>query len=144
MKDKAKQDQEATKHRREFRYFSEDFRKARVKEFDEGPATVLEISRVYGLSKVAVYRWIDLYSVNHQKGIRKVVELESETVKRRELEKHLAEVERLLGQKTVEVEFWRKLVEMAEEKFGIDLKKNVGSTYSNGSGNTPEKDGPKG
>jgi hypothetical protein len=40
------------------------------------------------------------------------------------LENKIGELERIIGRKTVEVEYWRTLVEMAEKESGTDLKKN--------------------
>lgn len=108
---------------RNSRYFSEDFRKARVKEIEDGSATVLEISRLHHVTRSSVYKWVEQYSLSYKKVIRTVVELDSETFKRKALEKKLDEVEKLLGQATVEIAFWRKLVDTAEEKYGIELKK---------------------
>lgn len=44
------------KRPKEQRYFSEDFRRSRVKEYEEGKVSVGEICRAYDVSKSAVYK----------------------------------------------------------------------------------------
>jgi len=41
-----------------------------------------------------------------------------------------------LGQKQIEIEFHKKMVEIASEEVGIDIKKKFGSKPSSGSGTT--------
>jgi hypothetical protein len=64
------------------------------------------------------------------------VEEESDTRKIKELQSKIAELERLLGQKEVQLTFQDKLIEIAEETYGIDIKKNSGTKPPSGSGNT--------
>ncbi len=40
-----------------------------------------------------------------------------------ELKTKLAELEQLIGQKQIEVEFYKKMVDMAEDDYDIDIKK---------------------
>jgi transposase len=119
-----RQDEKKVKPR-ERRYFSESFRKARVKEYEEGEASVSEISRTYGMSKGAVYKWIEKYSLHYEKSIVKVIEPKSETRKRIALEKKVKNLEQLIGQQQVELAFLEKLIELADERYGIELKKNL-------------------
>ena len=83
--------------KRERRYFSEEFRRARVKEYEEGQTTVSEICRVYEVSRSAVYKWIHKYSPHYQKSIVKVVEEKSETRKRLALEQKIKDLEQLIS-----------------------------------------------
>lgn len=108
---------------RERRYFSENFRKARVKEYETGEATVIEISRAYGVSSRSVYKWIEKYSVDYQKPIVTIVEPKSETRKRLQLEDKVKKLEQLLGKKQVKLEFLEKLIETVENHYGIEVKK---------------------
>jgi len=121
---------------RERRYFSESFRKARVREYENGETTVAEICRCYQVTNAAVYKWIRKYSAHYQREIVKVVEPKSETRKRLALEERVAELERLLGRKEAEVAYLKKLQELAEAHYGIDFKKNSPSQPSNGSSTT--------
>ena len=125
--------------RRQNRYFSEEFRKKKVREVEEGLSTVTEISRQYQVSRNAVYKWIYAYSAHRKKQIRQVVESKSDTRKIKELQKRIKELEQLLGQKQFEVEFKEKMIELAEERFGIEIKKKFGSHRSSGTGDTEPK-----
>ena len=118
--------------RREVRYFSEEFRKARVRELDEGQTTVAKICQDYSVTSPAVYKWREKYSPFYQKQVVKVVELESEGAKRRELEGQVSTLKTLLADKQIEVEYLVKLLEMLGEHYGIDFKKNSGSNRLNG------------
>ena len=129
---KKKQLTESRAARRDMRYFSEDFRKARVKELDEGQTTVAKICQDYGVSSPAVYKWREKYSPFYQKQVVKVIELESEGAKRRELEEQLSTLKTLLADKQIEVEYLLKLLEILGDKYGIDFKKNTSSNRLNG------------
>ena len=52
-----------------------------------------------------------------------VVEKESESVKRLELEQKISELERLLGKKQVEIEYLKQVIEEGGKLVGLDLKK---------------------
>ena len=110
--------------KRERRYFSEDFRRARVKEIEQGQVSVGEISRAYHVSQTAVYKWVKKYSCLYHKAVVKVVEEKSEAKKRLSLEKQVKDLEQLIGQQQVRLEFYKKLVKMTEERYNIDIEKN--------------------
>ena len=65
-----------------------------------------------------------------------VVEAQSDTTKIKALKERIAELEQLLGQKQFEVEFLEKLIEIASDQYGVDLKKKVSGKPLFGSGNT--------
>jgi len=127
---------ERTKKPREQRYFSEDFRKARVREIERGVATVGEVSKAYGVSNTSVYRWIERYSSMRKKGLRQVVEAKSATQKVLKLKDEVKDLHALLGEKQLRIEFLEKLIELAGEQYGIDLKKSTSARPSSGSGST--------
>jgi hypothetical protein len=68
-----------------------------------------------------------------------VIESESDTRKITELKQKIKELERLVGQKQVEVEYLNKVIEITEEDLKIDIKKKVASKLSSGSGSEGEK-----
>ncbi len=83
---------------RRYRNFSESFKKEKVKEIAENRSTVSDICRANEVSCTAVYKWINLYS-NTNKPSRTIVESKSDTTKILALQKKVAELERLIGQK---------------------------------------------
>jgi transposase len=119
--------------RGERRYFSESARRAIVEELDESKIGISEASRLYKVSVNSLYKWLRKYSRLYQKKLVQVVEHQSESLRRKALEEQVGELERLLGQKQVEVEYWKKLVEVANETLGLDLKKNFDSRSCSGS-----------
>jgi transposase-like protein len=125
--------------RRHNRYFSEEFRKKKVEEIERGLASIAEISREYEVSRTSIYRWIYAYSMHRKRQVRQVVESKSDTRKIKELQKRIKELERMLGQKQFEVEFKETMINLAEERFGIDIKKKFGSNLSSGTGATDPK-----
>lgn len=117
---------------RPVRLFSEEFKKEKVRELVEKQITVTELKRQYGISRASVYRWLYLYSPHHQQGTRIVVEMESESNKSKRLQQRVWELERIIGQKQLEIDFLGKLLELGSEELGFDLKKNFSIKLSNG------------
>ncbi len=125
--------------RRQNRYFSKEFRKKKVEEIEQGLTSIAEISREYEVSRTSIYKWIYAYSMHRKRQVRQVVESKSDTRKIKELQKRIKELERMLGQKQFEVEFKETMINLAEERFGIDIKKKIGSNLSSGIGATDPK-----
>lgn len=105
------------------RVFSEAFKRQKVKEIEQGLYTVLELSRLYNVSTKSVYRWLHKYSITHQKGIVQVVQKQSEAQKNKELLARLAELERIVGQKQLQIDYLEQLIRISSEELKVDLKK---------------------
>ncbi len=131
---------EESRIRRQNRYFSEELKRKLIKELDQGILSVPEIVQEYEVSRASVYQWIYKYSMFRKRGTKQVIESQSDTRKIQELKKRIKELERLVGQKQIEIEFNEKMIEIAEEMFGIDIKKKFGSEPSPGSGETDPKE----
>lgn len=116
------------------RIFSEDFKKSKVKNLIEKQITIGELSRLYEVSRVAIYKWLYKYSVHYQQKTKLVVQMESEAYKTQQLLQRLAELERIVGQKQLEIDFLNKLLELGSEELGFDLKKNFSIKLSSGTG----------
>lgn len=121
---------------RQKRVFSEEVKKRIVKDIDSKITTVSEASRVYEVNQVNIRKWMEKYSTVYKKGVRLVVEMESETKKLLELQAKIAELERIVGQKQVLIDFQAKMIEIAEQEFGIDIKKKSEKEPSSTSGST--------
>jgi hypothetical protein len=74
---------------------------------------------------------------------RQVVELKSDTVKIKYLQARIKELEQIVGQKQLLIDFKEKMIELAEEQYGIDIKKKYGSKVLSGSGPTEENTSTK-
>ncbi len=118
------------------RIFSESFKKQKVKEIERKLYTVLEVSRMYDVSRGSVYNWLDKYSMTNKRGVRLIIEPMSDAKKIQELQARIKELEQLVGQKQIQLEFTEKMIELAEERYQIDIKKKSGSKHSSGSGTT--------
>jgi len=118
------------------RRFSEDFKKGKVKELERNLVSISDICKTYTVSRAAVYKWIYKYSIMAKKNVRQVVEAKSDTQRIRMLEERIKELERLVGQKQILLEFKDKMIEIAESTYGVDIKKKVGSKLSSGSTST--------
>lgn len=111
--------------RRINRYFSESFKRKKAREIEKNISTVLEVGREYEVSTTAVYKWLDRYSRDRKRGVKQVVELMSDTRKIQELKNKIRDLEQLVGQKQFEIEFKDKMIDIAEEMYDIDIKKNL-------------------
>jgi transposase-like protein len=130
-----RQESEARKQRQN-RYFSDSFKKQKVRELERNLTSVAEISREYEVSGTAIYKWIYKYSAMMKKGIKQVVEPMSDTQKIKELRERIKELERAVGQKQMLLDFKDKMIDTAEELYGVDIKKKLGLPPSAGSGST--------
>ncbi len=107
---------------RQYRKFRHIFKLKKVREIEQGKTTVAQVCRAYEVSDSAVYKWIKKYG-QMKKPERTIVESKSDTSKIVALQKRIAELERLLGQKQIEIEFKDKMMELAEQAYGVDIKK---------------------
>lgn len=128
---------------RQHRYFSESFRKKKVQEIEKNLVTVSEICKEYQVSRTTIYRWIYKYSSMRKKQERQVVEAKSDTIKIKYLQSRIKELEQIVGQKQILIDFKEKMIELAEEQYGIDIKKKCGSKALSGSGRTEENTSTK-
>lgn len=118
-------------------YFSVDFKKKRVQELENNLVSVSEICRVHHVSRTSVYRWLYKYSKHIKQQVRQVVEAKSDTKKIQMLEARVRELERIVGQKQLLIDFQEKMIAVAEETYAVDIKKKLSSKLSAGTG-TPE------
>lgn len=122
--------------KRQTRVFSESFRRSKVREIERNLTTVTMVSREFEVSTTAVYKWLYKYSTFRARKLRLIVEPMSDAHKIKELRKRIQELEQLVGQKQIQIEFKEKMIELAEEMYQVDIKKKLGSRLSNGSGST--------
>lgn len=119
---------------RQRRIFSEAFKKSKVKDLVEKRITVKELRRLYEVSSTSIYNWLYQYSPHHDQKTTLVVQMESEAEKNKYLLQQVADLERVIGRKQMEIDFLNKLLDIGSEELGFDLKKNFSTRLSNGSG----------
>ena len=111
--------QEIRKHR----YYSEEFKKRLVASFEKGEFSVPQLEKLYGIRNTSLYRWVYKYSRFNEKGCR-IVEMESsDENKLNELIKKVKELEQMVGQKQIAIEYLEKMIELAKTDLNIDIKK---------------------
>lgn len=132
-------DLKMTTDERRRRRFSASFKEKKVREIEQKQTTISQVCRQYQVAAITVYRWISAYGDSYQKESRMIVELESDTRIILEQRKRIAELERIIGQKQVQLDFTEKMIELAEETYGVDIKKKFNSGPLSGTGKTKGK-----
>lgn len=125
-----------SKRPRQIRCFSESFKKGKVREIERNLTSVRIVSNEYEVSIAAVYKWLNKYSLFRKRQVRQIIEPMSDSEKIKELRAKIQELERIVGQKQIELEFKEKMIEIAEQMYSVDIKKKLGSKLSSGSGST--------
>jgi transposase-like protein len=125
------------------RIFSEEIKREIVQQIEDNKLGIVAASREYGVNRSAVYNWLNKYSRNLKRGHVIVVEKESEQRKNEELKAKIAELERIIGQKQMEIDFLNKVIEIGSQEVKVDIKKKFGGKSSTGSGSIGKSTGGK-
>lgn len=128
-----------TKTERQHRTFSENFKREKVREIELGRTKVSEISKQYEVTATNVYRWIAKFATMKDKKERLIVESQSDTKELLALKKKIADLERIIGQKQILLEFKDKMIDIAEEMYGVDIKKKLSIKPSANTGPNEDK-----
>jgi transposase len=128
MKHKANQKLEI----RERRIFSEELKKKAIKDLTGRKTTIKSLMNEHQISYQTVYKWLYKYSPYHEQKCTLVVQMKSEEIKNSELLQRMAELERIVGQKQLEIDFLNKLLEIGSGELGFDLKKSFSPPPLNG------------
>ncbi len=126
---------------RERRIFSEELKKKAVKELVSKRTTIKSLMAEHQVSANSIYKWLYKYSPYHEGRCILVVQMKSEELKNSELRQRMAELERIVGQKQLEIDFLNKLLEIGSGELGFDLKKSFSVPPSNGTGSTKDSMG---
>lgn len=89
-------------------------------------------------TRSAVYKWIDKFSTTIKKKPRLIVEKHSDTNRIQAMEDRIKELEQLLDKKVLDLVFKEKMIELASEELGIDIKNKIRSNPSADSGSTKQ------
>jgi transposase-like protein len=128
-----------TQSERRKKIFSEDFKKQKVREIEMKQTTISEVSKAYQVRNNNVHKWVEKYGNSYKKGVRLVVEMESETKKLLSLQQRVAALERVVGQKQIVIDFQAKMIDLAESTYGVDIKKKFDTEPLYTFGNTEKK-----
>jgi transposase len=111
---------------RTIKRYSLSFKQKVIKEIEEGKISKSEARRLYGISgERTIQNWIKKFGKLHL--LNKVVriELKDEVSKLKQLEKEKKDLESALAQAHLKLIVYESIIEIAEEEFGVDLKKNL-------------------
>jgi len=112
------------------RHFSASLRKESVKEFESGKATVSQLSRIYCASVTSIYKWIHKYGTFDKQSIQIVEMKSSDTARIRTLLERVKELEQIVGQKQITLDFYQKMIQLAEKEYDIAIEKNFSTLQS--------------
>jgi transposase-like protein len=118
------------------RKFSEQIKRQVVEEFRAGKYSAKELANLYHCSSQTIYRWIRKYSPADQPKINVIEMAESTDQKVKKLKQKIADLERTVGQKQIKIDFLDKMIEIAEDEYNVDLKKNATGNPSTGTEDT--------
>lgn len=123
-----------TSQERQIRYFEEEFKRKKVSEIERNLSRVADICREYQVTRAAVYKWIYKYSRMRKKSVKQVIEAKSDSKKISALREQVKELERIIGEKQIKLDFQEKMIELAEKEYNIDIKKKFSGKRSSGTG----------
>ncbi len=115
------------------RRYTAAFKKEIVKEYESGKFSVLQLEKLHGISNVSIYSWIYKYSNFNEKDYRVIEMKNSSSKKLKELEAKIRELERIVGNKQIKIDYLEKMMDIAKDELDIDIKKNFNIQPSNGS-----------
>jgi len=121
------------------RQFSEEFKRSLVSDYERGKFSVPQLERLHKISNSLIYGWIYKFSTFNERGSRIVEMKESSTSKMISLEQRIEELERMVGQKQIMIDYLEKMIDIAKEDLDIDIKKNFNTPQSAGSAITKKK-----
>lgn len=111
-----------TRGERRRRRFSMEFKKQQVELIESGQVTVAEVSSLYEVAKVNVYKWLKTFG-NKKLYTTTLVTDGSEYKRVQQLEKEVEKLTKIIGEQQVELLYNKQLIAIAEKKLGDDFKK---------------------
>lgn len=119
------------------RRYSQGFKQSRVDDFEKGNFTVAQLSRLYHIRTSTLYGWINRYS-RYPKANAVIVEVpNSQTQKVKQLEDRIAELERSLGRKQIQLDYYQAyLEELKASGIAVEKKSSTSAPSSDSSSNT--------
>jgi len=113
--------------------YSESFKQSVVEEIESGKSSISECRRKYGIKGAAtVANWLRKMGKNQLLGKVVRVEKPEERDKIKKLEAEKRALEKALAKTQVEVLALESLVEVADEEYGLELKKKYGQKLQGG------------
>jgi transposase-like protein len=113
--------------------YSMAFKQKVVSEIECGRVTVGDAERIYGINgHGTIDKWLRKFGKNDLLAKVVRIEMKGEKDKVRELEKEKRVLESALAQSQLKIMMLERYVEIAKDKYGIDLKKKNGTDVLDG------------
>lgn len=120
--------------------YGECFKRARVREFEDGQYSVQQIGRLYGVAYQTIYKWIHKYSSMAGKNAVIVEVADSQSARLQEIERQLAQQQALIGRMAIQMDLKQRMLDLYEEEMPEFKKKAASMLRSTSSSKpTPEK-----
>lgn len=124
---------------RKKRIYSVEFKRKIVKDFESGQFSVPQLEKLHNIGNPLIYRWIYKFSTFNEQGSRIIEMKKSSSGKMKSLEQRVKELERMIGQKQIKIDYLEKMIDIAKDELNIDIKKNSNTPQSTGSAATKKK-----
>lgn len=107
------------------RIFSENFKREKVRLYETGKMSILQLSRLYDLSDTTLYNWVKKYR-STPKSERIVLESDSDYVALMTLQDRVDKMERLIGNQQMTIDYLQSVIKSATDHYGEDVEKKFG------------------
>lgn len=107
------------------RIFSESFKKDKVRLYETGKMSVVQISRLYDVSETSLYKWIDKFRTTPCSQ-RIVMETDSDYLQLVEMQKRVEAMERLIGNQQIQLDYQKSVIAAASAYYEEDIEKKFG------------------
>lgn len=112
--------------------YSTAFKLKVVEEVERGEFTIAQARRVYDIrGGETIQKWLHKHGKSHLLSRVVRIQMKDERDQIKKLEGEKKQLESALAQSHVKVLYLEKLIELAKEEYGIDVKKNSGTDRSN-------------
>ena len=115
---------------RKKRVYSEEYKRELVRLFELGKFSVPQLGKLYGVQFSVIYRWIYNYSQFNESGYRVIEMKQSSTTKLKAMKERIKELEKIVGQKQIKIDFLEEMITVAKEELKIDIKKKYSTPRS--------------
>lgn len=116
-----------TNHSKTFNRYSISFKEKVVKEIEEEGISISEIKRKYNIKGgETVQKWIKKFGKNHLLNTVVRIEMKGEKDRVKELEAEVKKLKIALADAVLARDVYKTTIDVANEHYGTDLKKNSG------------------
>ena len=106
--------------------YSMAFKQKVITEIESGKYSLRQASKIYEVSDVSLYKWLRRFGKNHLIGKIVRIEMKGEVDKIKQLEAEKKALESALAQAQLKIITLESTMEVAEEIYKIEFKKNSG------------------